>query len=378
MIIGLRDCIRLLGISVIVCLAVFVCTIFLNYNMDLTAAEEQIAPNGHAIYEALVMTGKVVAAVAGGCLAATSLVMLLGYIRSFIDARAKELGILKALGYSAPAISRRFLVFGAAVLFGSVPGLLFAYGYMPAFYARQNEAGLLPDIDIRFHPGLSAALTLLPAALFALLSMLYALVLLKKPPLQLLRGTGESRPLPRRKTKADIPFLKELKQSTLRDRKLPAFLIGFSAFCFSSMTQMSMSMKDLSSESFSGMILAIGLILAFLTLFLSLTGVVKANSRPIAMLKVFGYSRAECSRAILGCYRPVALAGFALGSAYQYVLLKLTVTYIFADYAGIPEFQFSLRALALSLAAFVPVYELIMHGYAGQIGRMSLKSIMLE
>ena len=144
------------------------------------------------------------------------------------------------------------------------------------------------------------------------------------------------------------------------------------------MTQMSMSMKDLSSESFSGMILAIGLILAFLTLFLSLTGVVKANSRPIAMLKVFGYSRAECSRAILGCYRPVALAGFALGSAYQYVLLKLTVTYIFADYAGIPEFQFSLRALALSLAAFVPVYELIMHGYAGQIGRMSLKSIMLE
>ncbi len=378
MIIGFRDCIRLFGISVIVCLAVFVCTIFLNYNLDITAAEEQIAPEGRVIYEALVMTGKAVAAVSGGCLAATSLVMLLGYIRSFIDARAKELGVLKALGYSAPAISRRFLVFGAAVLAGAVPGLFFAYCYMPTFYARQNETGLLPDIRIRFHPELSAALTLLPAALFALLSMLYALSLLKKPPLQLLGKTGESRPAPRRRTGTDRPFLKELKRSTLRDQKLFAFLIGFSAFCFSSMTQMSMSMKDLSSESFSGMILTIGLLLAFLTLFLSLTGVVKANSKPIAMLKVFGYSRAECSRAILGCYRPVALAGFALGSVYQYVLLRLTVTCIFADYEGIPEFQFSLRALSISLAAFIPVYELIMHGYAGQISRMSPKSIMLE
>ena len=42
MIIGIKDLYKLLGISVIACCAVFVCTLFLNYNIDVAGIEDQI------------------------------------------------------------------------------------------------------------------------------------------------------------------------------------------------------------------------------------------------------------------------------------------------------------------------------------------------
>ena len=45
-------------------------------------------------------------------------------------------------------------------------------------------------------------------------------------------------------------------------------------------------MNELASETFAWMILLIGLILAFITLFLSLTIVVKGNTKTIAMMRV--------------------------------------------------------------------------------------------
>lgn len=380
MIIGIKDFLKFMGIAVIVFCAVFVCAIFLNYNMDVAVIEDQIAAGpGRILYDAIVMTGKVVAAVSGGCLAATSLVMLIGYIKNYIDAHTKELGILKALGYSNLQIAKHFWVFGLCVLIGGVLGFAGAFCYMPAFYDKQNAQGLLPDVAVHFHPALAVCLILAPTLLFALLSVGYAAHRLRKPVLSLLREAADSRPAGRRRKETkDQPFLRDLRQHTRSERKLLVFLIAFSAFCFSAMTQMSMSMKDLSSEQFSALMLVIGLILAFLTLFLALSGVVKANGKAIAMTKVFGYSQKECSRAILGCYRPVSYVGFALGTAYQYILLKLMVTIVFADYEGIPEFTFSLKAFAVSLAAFLIAYELTMRGYARQIRRTSLRSVMLE
>ena len=107
-------------------------------------------------------------------------------------------------------------------------------------------------------------------------------------------------------------FLSDLRKNTLGSRKILVFFIGFSAFCFSSMTQMSMSIDDLASENFSWMMILIGMILAFMTLLMSLTSVVKANIKTIAMMKVFGYSQKECSRSIFGGYRPVSYIGFFL------------------------------------------------------------------
>lgn len=110
MVIRLKDTAKLFGITIIACCAVFVCTLFLSYNIDLAATKDVITTEaGMAMYNAQVLMGKVIAAVSGGCLIATSVVMLLFYVKNYIGTHGKELGILKALGYSNIKIARHFL-----------------------------------------------------------------------------------------------------------------------------------------------------------------------------------------------------------------------------------------------------------------------------
>ena len=174
------------------------------------------------------------------------------------------------------------------------------------------------------------------------------------------------------------PFMRDLRVCTLRSRKTPVFFVGFSAFCFSAMTQMSMSMDELASETMAVMILSIGLILAFMTLMMSLSSAVKSNAKTIAMMKIFGYSERECSGAVIGGYRPVSYIGFAVGTAYQYFLLRIMVDIVFADVENIPEFKFDFTAFAVSLALFIITYELFMYIYLQRIKKLSIKSVMLE
>ena len=109
MVIRLKDTAKLFGITIIACCAVFVCTLFLSYNIDLAAIKDVITTEaGMAMYNAQVLMGKVIAAVSGGCLIATSVVMLLFYVKNYIGTHGKELGILKALGYSNIKIARHF------------------------------------------------------------------------------------------------------------------------------------------------------------------------------------------------------------------------------------------------------------------------------
>lgn len=127
MIISFRDLSKLLGISVIACCAVFVCTLFLNYNADIVSIESQIETAAAlSVYNAQVSMGKVTVEVTGGCLAATSVVMLMFYVKNFIDSHSKELGILKALGYADMSIAKRFCIFGLSVLLGCVFGYMLA------------------------------------------------------------------------------------------------------------------------------------------------------------------------------------------------------------------------------------------------------------
>ena len=379
MVVGMKDALKLVGISVIACCAVFVCTLFLNYNIDIAALKGEITTEvGMVMYQAQVSTGKVVAAVSGGCLAVTSVIMLLFYVKNYIDTHGKELGILKALGYSNFKIAKHFWVFGLSVFVGCALGYVSAFLYLPNFYELQNAEHLFPEIKVQFHPLLAFLLVGVPAISFAVLAVIYACFRLKKPVFDLLKEKHEYKTnLSKNETK-DMPFLKELTRSTVRGRKSLVFFISFSAFCFSAMVQMSMSMKDLSSETMAVMILTIGLILAFMTLFLSLSSVVKANAKTIAMMKVFGYSERECSGTILGGYRPVSYIGFAAGTAYQYFLLRIMVDIVFADVENIPEFKFDFTGFAISLVLFIITYELFMYIYSQRIKKLSIKSIMLE
>ncbi len=378
MVIGIKDVAKLFAITIVSCCAVFVCALFLNYNIDVVGIKDQITtPQGLVLYDAIVATGKVVVGVSGGCLVMTTVIMLIFYVKNYIDSHGKELGILKALGYSRFHVAKHFWIFGMSVFSGAVVGYLGALAYMPGFYEAQNGEGLFPTLSPTFHPLLACILLGLPTAFFMGLAVLCAFVKMNGSPIGLLKESQKVKVKISKREEREYPFLVDLRKNTRKSRKMLVFFVGFSAFCFSAMTQMSMSMEELSSESFSWMILLIGLILAFMTLLMSLTSVVKANTKTIAMMKVMGYSEKECSRSILGCYRPASYIGFAIGTAYQYFLLRIMVDIVFADFENMPEYGFDYQALGISLVAFVAAYELIIYVYSRKIGKLPLKSVML-
>ena len=379
MVVGINDAVKLIGISIIACCAVFVCTLFLNYNIDIVAMESEITTEaGVVMYNAQVSTGKVVAVVSGGCLAITSVIMLLFYVKNYIDTHSRELGILKALGYSNIKIAKHFWVFGLSVFVGCALGYVPAFLYLPTFYEVQNAEHLFPEIEVQFHPFLAFLLIGVPAISFSVLAVVYACLKLKQPVLDLLKERREYKTKVSKRETQDIPFLEDLTRSTVRSRKTLVFFIAFSAFCFSAMVQMSMSMKDLSSETMAIMMITIGLILAFMTLFLSLSSVVKGNTKTIAMMRAFGYKHSDCSMAVLGGYRPFSYIGFVIGTIYQYVLLKIMVTIVFADVGNIPEYNFDFKVCALTLVLFILTYEISMYGYSQRIKKLPIKSVMLE
>ena len=379
MIVGIKDTAKLFAISVVVCCAVFVCALFLNYNLDIVQIKDEITTvQGMTVYDAQVMTGKVVIGVTGGCLAVTTIILLIFYVKNYIDSHGKELGILKALGYSDFNIAKHFWIFGLSVFIGAVLGFIAAFCYMPEFYDIQNADKLLPKITPSFQPVLCCLLIVLPTVFFVLLAVVYAFFKLKKPVIMLIKDIQKVKVRKEKREEKERPFMRDLRVCILRSRKTPVFFVGFSAFCFSAMTQMSMSMDELASETMAVMILTIGLILAFMTLMMSLSGAVKSNAKTIAMMKIFGYSERECSGAVLGGYRPVSYIGFAVGTAYQYFLLRIMVDIVFADVENIPEFKFDFTAFAISLVLFFITYELFMYIYSQRIKKLSIKSIMLE
>lgn len=386
MVIGIKSALKLIGITIMCFCAVFVCNLFLNYNMDLAAIENELTSEFQVIfYDALTSTGKVVAALSGGCLLITSVIMLVFYIKQYINSHSKELGILKALGYSKIKIAKGFWIFGLNVYIGALLGYLSSFLLMPMFYEKQNEEGILPTIDIHVNFPLLLLLVILPSLVFAALSVIFALIKLKRPVMKLLKEVPDIKikkfTEKDNKSQKEIPFLSELKKATLKSKKTLVFLIAFAAFCFSSMMQMSFSMDELASEMFGIMIFLIGIVLSFTTLFLGISTVISANGKTIAMLKVEGYSTKQCSGAIFGGYRPVAYMGFALGTVYQYALLKIMVEVVFADFAEsgmgtVLEFEFDFKAFVICLIAFALLFELLMSYCGGRIRKMPLKSVM--
>ncbi|MDE7018491.1 MAG: ABC transporter permease [Lachnospiraceae bacterium] len=378
MVVGYKDIFKMVGILICSFCAVFVCTLFLNYNMDLSGIENLIDTDmAKILYEAQSNVAKVVSAVSGGCLLLTTVVLLCFYIGHYIDTHKKQLGILKALGYSRFAVAKGFAMFGLSVFLGTAFGYLGAALLMPKFYEVQNKEGYLPAFDVGFHPALCLALVGLPAIFFALLAVFYSYQKLKIPALSLMRESVTTKVV-KAKKESDMPFVVELKNSNIRQRKSLVFFIAFAVFCFSAMMQMSFSMDELASRMFSIMTMSIGFVLASVTLFIATTSIVKANGKTITMMKVFGYEAKECVGAVLGGYRPWAYIGFAIGTVYQYGLLKIAVTVIFADMEGVPDYQFDVPAFLLTLAVFIVLYESIMAVYARRMGKLSVKEIMLE
>ena len=84
MVIGMKDVAKLFAVAIVSCCAVFVCALFLNYNIDIARIKDTIAtPQGRILYDAQVASGKVVAGVSGGCLVITTAIMLVFYIKTY-------------------------------------------------------------------------------------------------------------------------------------------------------------------------------------------------------------------------------------------------------------------------------------------------------
>ncbi|MCQ4022446.1 MULTISPECIES: ABC transporter permease [unclassified Ruminococcus] len=382
MLIGIKNAAKLIGISIIACCAVLVCTMFLNFYFDVQSIESEITSELSLIYyNAQVSTAKVVCLVSGGCLLITSAVMLMFYIKHYIDTHKKELGILKALGYSNLKIAKSFWVFGISAFIGTVIGFGGAFLLMPWLYALQNKDKILPEIAINFHPIIFLYFVILPTVGFSLLAISYAWCKLKRPVLSLLKEDFKSLAKVKKHKKdkhSEYSFVDDLKRNTLKSKKVLVFFIIFASFSFSAMTQMSFSMKDLSSEMMGAMILIIGLVLAFTTMFLAITTVINGNTRTIAMMQVFGYSQKDCCKAILSGYRPMSYIGFAIGTVYQYVLLRIMVDIVFKDFEGMPIYEFDFPVMIISLVAFILIYEILMYVYSERIKKISIKEIMIE
>ena len=168
MVLGIKDIWKQRGIIIISFCAVFVCTLFLNYNIDAASIENNITSTQvQVLYEAQLMSGKVVCSLCGGSLLATSVIMLFFYIKQYIDSHKKQIGILKAIGYSSFKIAKGFSAFGLCILFGAGGGMLAAYSIMPYFYKVQNEDNILPEYSAHFHPILLICLVIVPALFFA-------------------------------------------------------------------------------------------------------------------------------------------------------------------------------------------------------------------
>ncbi len=375
MVIGFKDSVRFLGISVVCICAVFVCTFMLNYYLDVVNLGATVAPEQKALYEAQLSTAQFCVAITGGALSLIAAAMLAFYIRLYVTSHAVELGVLKAIGYSRMRIARGFWVFGLSVFCGCALGFGVGWAGMPVVYKGLTIEGM--DIPITFHPELMLFFVVLPTLFYSVLACGCAYFALKISPLELLRGKSRAEKKGREDKENDRPFLWDMCCKVLKSKKSLMFFVAFAAFCFGAMVQMGLSMEDLVSGTMGLMILCIGLVLAVVILFMAVTALIRANGKNIAVMKAFGYPLWQCALCILGGYVPFAFLGFFVGTAYQYGLLQFMVNVIFANVGEVPEYHFNVPVFWITLSVFVVCYACAMAYYTYQIGKVTVKEIML-
>ncbi|MDE6505434.1 MAG: FtsX-like permease family protein [Clostridia bacterium] len=378
MIISLKDSIKLVGVTVVCFCAVFVCTFMLSFYIDVQQLNGLLTDqNMRLLYQAQKATAQVCAIVTGGVLAVIAVVMLFFYIKIYIDGHAKQFGIIKALGYSNCKIALTFWIFGFSVFIGCALGFGVGYAFAPLVYNGLAIEGA-PEIAVNFHIELLLGLVVAPAFVFTLIACGYAYWALRCPLMQLMRGKTAKIKDKSYKANKERSFLKEMCFKTLASKKSVAFFVAFACFCFGSMMQMGLSMENLASKTMGYMILIIGLVLAAVTLFMSVTTLINGNLKNISIMKACGYSLKQCAFSVLGGYVPFAVLGFMIGTAYQFGLLQIMVNIVFKEVAEVPEYTFNIPAFFITFALFIVSYFSVMAFYVLRIKTISVKEVMLE
>ncbi len=378
MVVSVKDSFKLVAVSVVCFCAVFVCTFMLNFYFDVVPLKDSVPAESMALYDAQLATAKFTSAISGGFLAVIAVIMVLFYIKIYIDGHLKQLGILKAMGYSENRLSLCFWVFGLSAFLGCALGFACGWIYIPYAYDGLIVNGL--TVEIHFHPSLLVCLVIAPSIIFSMISCLYAMFALKRPVGEMLKGErGQKIKKEKICHDKDRPFLIEMAFKTLSSKKMLAFFIAFSCFCFSAMFQMGLSMDNLVGDGSMGkMILVIGVVIAIVIMIIAVTSLINSNLKNISVMKAFGYSIKECSLALLLGYVPFAVAGFVVGTLYQYGLLSFMVNIIFKSVGEVPEYKFSVPIFFITLALFIVSYGFTMLISVLKFSKISVKEVMTE
>lgn len=379
MAVSLKDVLKLLGIMIVSFCAVFVGTFMLNFYLDARMLSGSIASEFQTLYDAQLSMAKFTSAISMGCLSVIAIIMVAFYIKLYIDNHSRQLGILKAIGYSNKKLASHFWIFGLSVGLGVLLGFIVGYICMPLIYEKLQIKGA-PIVEIHFHLELLMLLVIFPTLLFSVISILYANISLNKPVLSMIKGQKKIK-IKKNNKKENLQrsFLNSMSIETIKAKKSLAFFFAFACFCFAAMVQMSFSMNNISTgETMSEIILAIGLVLAFTTSIMAVSSLINENKKSVALMKTFGYSTYKCSFSIFKGYVIFALLGFGIGTIYQYGLLKLMTNVFFKDVEGVFEYNFDVPVFFYTLLAFIVLYLIIFGVLSLRLKNISLKEIMSE
>lgn len=378
--IKIKDTLRMYGAMLLSFGAVFVSTLFINYYLDLSALAVPQHPELHILYSAQLSMSQVTAACSGGVMGLTTLVILLFSIGHYIGDNEANMGILKALGYSELRICVQFLKFGCPVFVGTALGYAAGMAYSAPFYGSMTSyEGVNPALS--FHPMLPLLMVALPSVLFAVLAFAFAYLKLQKPALDMIKGTKRikisKRTLRFQQKNGDLPFLVGLRRVMRGGNPVLSLFVWIATWGFSAMLQMAFTMMAMEMTAVAPMISApIGIMMGFVTLLIAADTLLSVNRPYLSLMKAYGYTDGECSRALLDGYRPIAWAGFVCGTLYQFYLMKFMVALFAGAYDA--KVVFSTRGLMITLILFTVYYEGVMLFYKRKITHLPLKEAMSE
>ena len=380
MIVQLKDLRKAIAVVIVSYCAVFITTLFSNLYLDLKGLDiTGFNIMQKKFYDAQLIVSKFVVIITGTVLSISAAVMLMFYIKQFIDDSKHKIGILKAQGYSNNFIASKFFVFGFLVFLGSLLGYGCSHLFMPKFYESRNTDNILSELTINFHPQLLLIMVILPSLLFLVISIVYVRFNLNVPTINLLKQINSTnKKIRKRRFRQYKNFFKELRATVLFSNKTLLFFVIFAALSFSSMIQMAFGMRDFVDGTIRIMMMVIGVILSLSILLISLEVIANSNIKNISILNIMGYSKNECSSIILSGYRVVAYIGFAIGTVYQYFLIKTLLTVLSKKLDSETTYSFDLISVIGSFIAFVLIYEIFILYYSNRIKDINVKKVMMD
>ncbi len=371
-----------IAIALLAAGAVTMATLFIGYYLDLSTLPVPADAYIAAIREGQLSMSKITSALTVSVLGLTAVAVLLFSAARFISDNFATMGILKALGYTESEIALRFAVYGIPVAIGCAVGWGLGSAISPFMYDSMTEfEEILPTLS--FHVSFPLLFVLMPAAVTSILTVVFARFKLLKEPLDMIKNNTSVKTKKRVKPARNKPhkkyrtFMRELKSSMRRNHTVLYVFVGISVWAFSTCIQMAFTMTDIGMQwSASAISAVIGVIMGFVTLTVAAEYVVSVNKPYISVMKAHGYTDRECGRTLLDDYRPMGLIGFALGSVYQYFLMKLMVSLFAGAYDVTVEF--SVVGFFVTLAAYIIYYEGLMLFYKRKISDIPLKQAVSE